>query len=63
MNDHPGMFSPESLPRIGEVARLTAIDAVLEAPGDDCRTVSRSSGVTSQRRWMRFPAPAASRSI
>lgn len=35
MNDHPGMFSPESLPRIGEVARLTAIDAVLEAPGDE----------------------------
>jgi hypothetical protein len=32
MNDHPGILSPESLPRVGEVALLTAIDAVLEAP-------------------------------
>jgi len=34
MNDRPGILSPESLPRPGEVALLTAIDAVLEAvPG------------------------------
>jgi hypothetical protein len=32
MNDRPGILSPESLPRPGEVALLTAIDAVLEVP-------------------------------
>ena len=34
MNDRPGILSPESLPRPGEVALLTAIDAALDAePG------------------------------
>jgi Transposase DDE domain len=32
MNDGSGILSPESLPRPGEVALLTAIDAVLEVP-------------------------------
>jgi hypothetical protein len=32
MNDRPGILSPGSLPRPGEVALLTAIDAVLEVP-------------------------------
>lgn len=34
MNDRPGTISPESLPRPGEVALLTAIDAVLDVPAD-----------------------------
>jgi hypothetical protein len=62
MNDHPGILSPESLPRVGEVALLTAIDGVLEAPAGELRTGSRSSGGTSKRRWTRFSAPAVSRS-
>jgi hypothetical protein len=32
MNDRPGILSPGSLPRPGEVALLTAISAVLEVP-------------------------------
>jgi hypothetical protein len=32
MNDHRGTLSPESLPRPGEVALLTAINAVLDVP-------------------------------
>ena len=35
MNDRPGILSPESLPRPGEVALLTAIDAVLEVPASE----------------------------
>jgi hypothetical protein len=35
MNDRSGMLSPESLPRPGEVALLTAIDAVLEVPANE----------------------------
>jgi hypothetical protein len=35
MNDGSGILSPESLPRLGEVALLTAIDAVLEVPVAD----------------------------
>ena len=35
MNDRPGILSPESLPRPGEVAMLTAIDAVLEVPASE----------------------------
>ncbi len=34
MNDHRGAISPESLPRPGEVALLTAINAVLDVPAD-----------------------------
>jgi hypothetical protein len=32
MNDRPGAISPESLPRPGEIALLTAIDAALDVP-------------------------------
>jgi hypothetical protein len=32
MTDRPGDLSPESLPRSGEVALLTAINAVLDVP-------------------------------
>jgi hypothetical protein len=32
MNDRPEVLSPESLPRPGEVALLTAINAVLDVP-------------------------------
>jgi hypothetical protein len=32
MNDRPGAISPKSLPRPGEVALLTAIDAALDVP-------------------------------
>jgi hypothetical protein len=32
MNDRTGAISPESLPRPGEVALLTAIDAALDVP-------------------------------
>ena len=35
MNDRSGILSPESLPRPGEVALLTAIDAVLEVPANE----------------------------
>jgi hypothetical protein len=35
MNDHPGILSPESLRRIGEVALLTSISAVLGVPADE----------------------------
>jgi hypothetical protein len=35
MNDRPGAISPESLPRPGEVALLTAINAVLDVPADE----------------------------
>jgi hypothetical protein len=35
VNDRPGILSPESLPRPGEVALLTAIDAVLEVPASE----------------------------
>jgi hypothetical protein len=35
MNDRSGILSPESLPRPGEVALLTAIDAVLEVPASE----------------------------
>jgi hypothetical protein len=35
MNDHPGTLSPESLPRVGEIAPLAAIDAVLDAPAGE----------------------------
>ena len=35
MNHRPAVLSPESLPRPGEVALLTAIDAVLEAPASE----------------------------
>ena len=62
MNERSGVLSPESLPRPGEVALLTAINAVLEVPRASCRTGSHWSGATSGRRWRRFPAPAASRS-
>ena len=63
MNESPEILTPGSLPRPGEVALLTAIDAVLEVPGRaSCRAGSRWSGVTSERRSRRFPAPAASRS-
>lgn len=34
MSDSPGAISPESLPRPGEVALLTAIDAALDVPAD-----------------------------
>ena len=35
MNDRTGAISPESLPRPGEVALLTAIDAVLDVPASE----------------------------
>ncbi len=35
MNEGSGILSPESLPRPGEVALLTAIDAVLEVPASE----------------------------
>ena len=37
MNDRPGALSadPESLPRRGEVALLTAINAALDVPADE----------------------------
>jgi hypothetical protein len=35
MNDRPGSISPESLPRPGEVALLTAINAVLDVPASE----------------------------
>ncbi len=35
MSDRPGALSPESLPRPGEVALLTAINAVLDVPADE----------------------------
>ncbi len=35
MNDRPGAFSPESLPRPGEVALLTAINAALDVPAGE----------------------------
>jgi hypothetical protein len=34
MSDNPGAISPESLPRPGEIALLTAIDAALDVPAD-----------------------------
>jgi len=49
MNDRSGILSPESLPRPGEVALLTAIDAVLEGPRASCRTESRWSDAMSER--------------
>ena len=35
MNDRHGTVSPESLPRPGEVALLTAIDAALDVPAGE----------------------------
>lgn len=35
MNNRPGVLSPESLPRPGEVALLTAINAVLDVPAGE----------------------------
>lgn len=35
MNNCPGVLSPESLPRPGEVALLTAINAVLDVPAGE----------------------------
>jgi hypothetical protein len=35
MNDRPEVLSPESLPRPGEVALLTAINAVLDVPAGE----------------------------
>jgi hypothetical protein len=35
MNQAPANLSPESLPRPGEVALLTAISAVLDVPADE----------------------------
>jgi hypothetical protein len=35
MNDHHGVLSPESLPKPGEVALLTVINAVLDVPADE----------------------------
>jgi hypothetical protein len=35
MNDSARAISPESLPRPGEVALLTAIDAALDVPADE----------------------------
>ena len=35
MNERPGAISPESLPRPGEVALLTAINAALDVPADE----------------------------
>ena len=37
MNESPGVLSPGSLPRPGEVALLTAISAVLDVPADELR--------------------------
>lgn len=35
MTDHRGALSPESLPGPGEIALLTAIDCVLDAPASE----------------------------
>jgi hypothetical protein len=35
MDDRPGALSPESLPRPGEVALLTAINAILDVPAGE----------------------------
>jgi hypothetical protein len=51
-----------SLPRPGEIALLTAISAVLDFRLTICPDGSRWSGVTSEQRSRRCPAPAASRS-
>jgi hypothetical protein len=35
LNESPGILSPGSLPRPGEVALLTAISAVVDVPADE----------------------------
>jgi hypothetical protein len=61
MNRAPANLSPESLPRPGEVALLTAISAILDVSADELPAGSLSPGAMSAPRSMRSPARAASR--
>jgi len=58
MSDSPGAISPESLPRPGEIALLTAIDVALDVRPMSYLAGLRSSGATSARRWPQSLAAA-----